>query len=119
MKTTKHHYLKFKESFLETVDLFGLKEYQIYFEHVDLKEDAFAQIITDVDSASATVRFNKICDSDAWKHLDPVKSGRHEACHLLLATITWHARSKYITPDMITEAEEKAVNRIMLLLGDD
>jgi hypothetical protein len=109
LKTTAGEFEIFKKTFLKYVDLFGLKNYRITFQHIKLDEN-YAEIQRDCDSFSAIVRFtNYLEDCNKLEYGSPEIHAKHEAIHLLLTFLVWKAQSKYITPTEIDQAEESLV----------
>jgi len=105
MKTTRKEFLEFKKEFMKYVDLFGLKDYRLVFEHTEV-DGAYADILVNHDGRTAVIRLSDDCNED-W--LGPKSNARHEAIHLLIAEVGYWARCRYTTPDEISAAEEGLV----------
>ena len=116
-KTTKKDFSEFKKEFLFQQKRFGLTEWEIFFALEDLNPvDRDAEIVVDFDGMCATVRMtSKIRDIDI-PYFSAKFSAKHEALHLLTASLQHLARIRYLTPDSIDEEWEKLVHRLEKVL---
>jgi hypothetical protein len=103
--TTPEHFAVFKEEFLRWVDIFGLKGWEIIFEHKDPPEASRAYIGYTVTGRCATVFL-----SPEWENFSEPptnqmvkKSAFHEACELLLARLYMLSMERYVQKDEIKE----------------
>ena len=111
-KTTKKEFEEFKRGFNETVEILGLKGYQIYFFHEDLKKESFADITIDQEGMIASARFNLVDRGRIHVEHTPYGSGVHEALHLLMARLYDLTTSRYVNREEIIEAEHDIVRRL-------
>lgn len=109
MKTTKADFNAFKKAFLEYVELFGLKDYRICFNHESLGGDTYASLTYDVGDRWVVARLNTNVGS-FWE--GPKEDAKHEALHLLLASISVFAKERFITEDQIRIEVESIVVRL-------
>lgn len=112
MKTTKKEFEEFKEEFIKYQEKFGLLDWKVSFEHTSLYGDRFAEIQSCLDGRVSVVRFNT---KNPCK-CNPKESAKHEAIHLLLATLSILGGYRYITSLQKEEAEEGIVRTLEKLL---
>jgi hypothetical protein len=106
MKTTLAQFEAFKASFLKYQALLGLQSWRIFFKHEKIDGD-FARIVYDLSECAAIVTLNSEASKDEAPFLDPAKHGKHEAIHLLLATLSNLASRRYVQEREIDEADER------------
>jgi len=107
-KTSKKDFRTFKKEFLKYINLFGLKDYKLYFKHIKLKNN-YATIEADERGKWAVINMT------SEKHKDfcePKCHAKHEAIHLLLHKLTNLAESRYCSFENL-EIEEEALVRIL------
>jgi hypothetical protein len=106
MKTSKKDFEQFKKEFMRWVEIFGLKDWEIFFK-LEPVEGGFAQC-----SSSLTGRITRISLSpeyEAGERFDPVKSGKHEAIELLLAPLYNNAICRFVSEEELKEASHTIV----------
>lgn len=113
MKTTDKQFKQFQKLFNHYVGIFGLTRYRITFEHKDLDEFVYAEIMISEESGTASVRFNKI----KQEKLDIKKTALHEALHLLHSGVMYLARERFVSSVEIRIAEEHVVNILEKVIG--
>jgi len=118
VKTTDKDFAKFKASFMHWVNKLGLQGWQLFFRHKELKR-SYASITSDIGSRAATVTLTSEIEDEDVPEFDPIRSGKHEALHLLLAPLEYVAHARYIHQEDIDSAEEEIVVRIQNTLHDD
>lgn len=103
--TTPEHFKVFKGEFLRWIDIFGLKAWEIFFDHREPPEPCRAYLSYNTSGRVATVML-----SPAWENFDepPTKEmirkvAFHEACELLLARFNILAQERYVQRDEIRE----------------
>jgi hypothetical protein len=113
MKTTKQQFDRFCDVFNGYMVEFGLTQYRVSFEHVDI-DGCYADITADSQNCVATVRLNK--NVDEWVDLESV--ALHECLHLLLAELTGLARCRFVSEDGLERAEEGCIRRLQRVIGN-
>ena len=110
MKTTKKQFEQFKAECLRLQGVLGLMEWDIYFDHEDLKADEYARIITDVDGLTCVLKYNMELDSASHRDANPVKTAKHEMSHLLLAKLRFLATCRYLHEEELSMEVEGLCN---------
>ena len=110
--TKQEEFELFKKEFGRYQRLFGLEGYKINFENKSLK-DRNSDICIDVQGMAANVVFDR---SNKRDEKDIKKIAKHECTHLFLGRVTTYAHRRYITPDLIEEAEEEVVRKLVDLI---
>jgi len=106
-KTTPEHFEIFKKEALRWIDIFGLKNWEVFFDH-EKREKARADVgLKFIDKQAS------ICLSTIWKDLKPdvyylKRSAFHEDCEILLARMDMMARNG-ARPDEIDEARHEVI----------
>jgi len=118
-KTTDKDFKRFKASFMHWYNKLGLQGWQVFFRHEELDIPVYARIISDFRVRAATVKFNKTVPEEDVPEFDPIRTGKHEALHLLLAPLEYHAHARYIHQEDIDSAEEEIVVRLQNTLNDN
>ena len=118
-KTTDQDFKRFKTSFMFWYKKLGLQGWQVFFRHEELDIPCYARIVSDYGVRAATIKFNKTVCEDDVPEFDPIRSGKHEAFHLLLAPLEYHAHARYIHREDIDSAEEEIVVRLQNTIPDD
>lgn len=119
-KTTKLQFAQFKDEFNRVVEVLGLKGWKIYFEYEDIRSiEGYASLSWDLEGMVATVTMTSILDDDHVADFNPTHVGRHEALHLLIASLVSLARWRFVTPDQIDVAQEAIVRRLEKLLIEE
>jgi L-rhamnose mutarotase len=108
MKVSQRHFKKFQAEFNLWVERIGLKDYRIFFKHEGRNE--FASVEVDEDAKHAVVCFAaELVDKYDQQLLDPARSAKHEAIHLLLHRLVWLGQCRYVRPDDFAEEWERLV----------
>jgi hypothetical protein len=113
--TTKRQFEEFKKSFLEWQYKLGLLEWKVYFRHEKL-EGKFAHISYDRKGMVATASFSTELDKDSYENLNPKRSGKHEAIHLLTAKLYDMGSERNFNMFDFNSAEEALVRTLEKLL---
>ena len=106
MKVTQKHFDAFKESFCKWQKILNLEDWQVYFILKDA-DDCFARVKYDTVTRVATAILNNEVHGDDLKFFDPAKHGKHEACHLFLATLTGYADDRFVNKEQINMENER------------
>jgi len=109
MKTTKKDFEIFKKEFLKWFNVFGLKDWKIYFFHDQIDETSYANITYNVAGRVATVRFNL---EHNGRYNNIKETAFHEVCELLLGKLVAVAEYRYVTENEITEATHDIIRRL-------
>ena len=105
MKTTKKEFEIFKAECERLIELFGLKEWNVAYEHIKLKCNGNATYKNNekIVTFSMTTHTN-----DLWK--GPKYVARHEIGHILVADLACLA-DIYIAEIIVTKHDETFANR--------
>ncbi len=118
MKTTKLDFEVFQEEFLRWVELFGLKEYELLFYHLDTKIQGTpldASLLVNSEGKFAEVTFSlTVCCKRGRNHAKDC--AKHEAIHLLLEKLTWIAGCRFLNDGEIKNENEAIVRRLEKVL---
>ena len=108
MTVTKKEYRAYQAEVNHWLNILGLRNYRICFEHKHL-DGAYAQLTSDHEGYFAIFR---LCTeaNEGWD--GPVECARHEVFHLLLAKLSFLARSRFIRHDELDEEDESIVRRL-------
>lgn len=116
--TTKKQFEEFKKEFTHWQNHFGLFGWHVYFYHVDMGKDSYADIRLAVESRVAIVRFNLKLDSVSYEQHNIARSAKHEAIHLLLAPLADLNSEPFVTERQCIEAEENLVRVLEKVIND-
>lgn len=116
MKTTKADFEYFKECCQYYLKKYGITEYTVWIEHEKLSGAVGECSFKSVEKC-ATLKLNTSW-SGAKTKADIKETAKHEVVHVLLGKLSEYGRSRYVTPDELTEAIEEVVNRLAVLLPD-
>lgn len=121
MIVPKSHFSRFRRAFLFWQKEFGLVEYRPSFHFVDLSEEnRAAQIqVNSVGKVCGVYYSTEIAPEDVvqYKLETPEDRALHEALHLLLWRALGYGWERFgITKEMMREAEEEAVNRLVRII---
>jgi hypothetical protein len=114
-KTSAKDFKQFVASFKKYQDLLGLHDFQVYFKHKSL-ERCFANCVVNCTDRCATVSFGTELEDEDFEDSDPVKSGKHEALHLLIHKLEWLADHRFVTQEQIDTEVEGLVNKLVDLI---
>lgn len=115
MKTTKKNFVTFKKYCEYYQRLFGLNNYQVDYEHVEL-DDAYASITISHDGHVVGISFATDWDGRELIDKELKTSARHEMCHLLTDKLFWLSSSRHVTESEVKEANEDLVVRLSNIL---
>lgn len=119
MRTTARHFEEFKRYHEGYVRRYGLIKWRVYYEHDNGDEEYYADT-----SANYTGKIVLVRLSVKWGEGRPLNSSelrklaKHEANHLLLSDLYWHAKARFISTDTLIEAEEAVVRTLDQLIPD-
>lgn len=119
MKTTAKHFEEFKKYHQEYITRYGLLQWRIQYEHKPGLTTYHAETNPDFMGKVVTVAL-----AVEWGKKRPFNSyelkrvAKHEANHLLLYSLYWHATARFIHPDTLMEAEEAIVRTLDQLIPD-
>jgi len=102
----------FQKEFLRWQQKQGLTEYGVTFRFEPI-DGSYADITTSRRDKFAVVRLSSQVTVSDMADLDPARSAKHEAIHLLLARMVWLAESRYVHPQDID-----VVRRLEAAFGD-
>lgn len=111
MKTTKAHFEIFKQEFRRWVEILGLKDWELFFEHDDKKNRA--SVSYNIVSKIATVYLG-----NNWTHIKAItdydlsRVAFHEACELMLGRLMEVGRSRYVSEVEFEEAGHDIIRRL-------
>ena len=118
MKTTKTHFAEFKKYHAEYLERFGLLQWRCEYSHQHL-QDSYAETAMKFIGKVAMVAL-----ATNWRDTRPLNSeslrrlAKHEANHMLVHSLYWHATARYISRDTLCEAEESLVRTLDQLIPD-
>jgi len=105
-RVTKAEYRVFCDEVRRLIDLFGLMDWSVRFEHCQT-DNAEAQCDFCVENNAAVISATVFVDENADQNFDPICHARHEFCHLWLARLEWLATCRYLSGEEITECVER------------
>ncbi len=115
-KTSKAYFNRFKKSFLEWQQRFGLTQYVAYFFQTHL-DNAYAEIEIREEGKLAVVTLANSLSPKNWEvDPGPEAHGKHEAIHLLTHRLLWLGQSRYIERSDMDEEWEALVRRLEKVL---
>lgn len=109
-KTTKKEFELFKKECRKWIKFFGLFDWEVYYEHVELKEKAYATCHTDMLGMVATFSFNKVVGTNIRD--DIRRTAFHEVCELLISKLKIIAKCRFLSEDEITTANHEIIRRL-------
>ena len=110
MKTTQKEYETFIKSSQSILNLLGLTDFDVYYEMKNIGDEA--EVNYDCTAMNAVIT----CCTTHGKFFDPVKAGKHEALHLLLATLKVEATSRSTTDYSLDQAVHGIIHRLEKVL---
>lgn len=114
-KTTQKHFDLFKKEVMKWVNIFGLKEWKIHFEHWDYDYDYKAYIKVNFDARTATFNLNTDYGEPVTNE-DIKTTAFHESCELLLVKLSQMAKMRFITLDDIEGETHSIINILQSVL---
>lgn len=123
MKVPKAHFVRFKKAFLYWQKELGLVEYRASFTFDDLSDEGKgAKINVNHQAKVCGLHYSTVVNDEDVPQYNletPEDRGLHEALHLLLWRLTAYGWDRFgITTDMLKEAEEEAVNRLVRIIKE-
>lgn len=113
-KTTDRDFELFKEHFRIYADMFGLRDWEIFFFHKKL-DNAFACLSTNNymrDRVASVTLTTEWSDCTELTDAEIIRSAKHEAIELLVADICSLAEARFVTEDEIALARHSLVRRL-------
>lgn len=107
IKTTDKEFEAFKEYCKKYVSLFELNDFEVHFELKKIK-GAYATTVVDIMGHSTVISLNLYNPPET----NLQKIALHEVCHLLIAKLTWLARSRYVMSEEIEETNEEVTVKL-------
>ena len=105
-RVTKAEYCAFCDEVRRLVDLFGLQDWSVRFEHRQM-DHAEARCEFNAENNAARITATMIVNEDSDQEFDPIRHARHEFCHLWLARLEWICSCRYVSCDEISECVER------------
>lgn len=118
MKTTKKDFELFKSTCKKWVERFGLKGWEICYQHVKLRDDRTAECSYDMIGRTASLALSTEIDDDTYGHRSVCRDAFHEVGELLLVRIRVLARRRYATEDDIDEEVHGIIRTLENVLFD-
>lgn len=111
-KTSRDDFKLFKATFMEWVERFGLRDWDIAFCWEDLGEPGAAAggIARNSAGKNCTVRLSKTWNMPVTKN-DILRTAVHEFSHLLIADMEHLAECRYVTESEIDACREALARR--------
>lgn len=116
IQTTDEHLKVFADACLEYQKQFGLTNWELHFKRDDI--EFISQCVYNLPGCIVMI---KLCtewrDQDLKLNDDNLRDcARHEMLHLLLGRLTSYALWRFVTEDIIHEADEEVVRRLEYIL---
>lgn len=110
-KITKEHFSYFKKRCEYWQEIFGLKNWELFFKQSDLGDNTMARLLPTLEGYVTTVFIAKKSDWPVTREaLD--YNALHEICHLLLHRFSKNAQWRYIQLTELEESEEEVVRTL-------
>ena len=103
-KTTAEHFKLFKEEARYWIKYFGLLNWRIHFEHMEIKEGNWAECTYAIGARTCTLFLNVNWGPFIVEDKDVRMSAFHEVCELMLCNIEACARTRFLHEHEIREA---------------
>ncbi len=112
-KTTAKHFEIFKAECKECLEMFGLRDFEIKYDHSDYRKNNTASCTSNSVNRWATLRLNIAWD-DYWTITEDAikKCARHEVIELLLAPLINCAESRYVSESEIDEQAHRVIRTL-------
>jgi len=106
MKTTKADFELFCREAEKWIEIFGLKDWEVKFNHLKGNGQDYAVCSTNPDGRTAKIELYKTWpEPDIKKTENEIKtSAFHEVCHIFLETLVSCARARFIMSHELEEA---------------
>ena len=106
----------FKAEFDKYKTLFGLTGFKVFYEYCPI-ENRFADIHYSLDDCAVHVRLNSEPPPMIEGYTNNIRGrAKHEALHLFLSRLVWHASRRFVTEEVLDEAEEEIVIKLEELI---
>jgi hypothetical protein len=110
-ETKAKHYKLFVQEVRYWVDIFGLRDFEIYTEHDDTQKDARACVYVNLEGMMATIELQKDWDCEVDDDMIR-KVAFHEVMETMLAPLWVSASERYATPESIEMAKHGIIRRL-------
>lgn len=110
-KTTKKDFKLFKKECRKWIEVFGLKNWCVRYEHTQLN-DCLANILWNTNGMTATIRLGTERPKLAACKTEIRRSAFHEVCHILLAKYYTIAQSRIITIGELDTVDHEIVRTL-------
>lgn len=116
MKTSSKHFALFKKECQHWIDKFGLKEWDITFERMNLESDdpdatTGAQCVADIKNRIAALVLQADWDIKVTNQMVK-RMAFHEVCHVLLWRLVWLTQERYISEGEATSEAHAIIRRM-------
>lgn len=108
-KTTPEEFKLFKDTIRALLGKFGMNEWKVYYE-LKRMPDCSAQCSTDSVGMIVTFCLNTVIFCETQEDMKEICL--HEVCHLLLAEIVDLVYKRFVTKDILVNADERITRRI-------
>lgn len=114
-KKKQTYFDQFKAECEKWIDKFQVSDWNIAIINVPLDIENYADTVLDLESKSATIRFNSDNDEahDLLKYY-----AKHEAVHILTGRLSSLAAERYCTATEMKEADEALVNVLCKIIKE-
>ncbi len=115
IKVPKKRFIEFKRAAKYWIEIFGLKNWEIYIDFGGIEDDGdYAEVEYDYSTKIATIRLTDTCRcKQELEELQPDKRAFHEVCHLLLAGLNDMVKSTIRIPKIELDRESHSVIRVL------
>ncbi len=112
-KTSKKDFVLFKVECEKWIDIFGIKSFEIFYDHSDYLRDNKASCTSYSVNRWATLRLNSTWDN-YWKLTEEniKRCAFHEVIELLLAPLVNCAESRYVSENEIDEQAHTVIRTL-------
>jgi hypothetical protein len=117
MKITNKDFMLFQAEVKRLMRVYGLSGWQVYFKQDDIL--SYGEVKTSALDRVVTFTFPKTIERGAESDYNPLKTAKHEVCHLLLAPLSDLAYTRFTSENEIYAAEEDIVNKLASILDAD
>ena len=115
-KKKQTYFDEFKAECEKWIDKFQITGWNIAIINVPLDIEDYANTVVDLESKSATNRYNK--DNDDGVHELLKYYAKHEVIHILTGRISSLAGERYCTATELNEAAEELVNQLCKIITE-
>jgi hypothetical protein len=107
--TSKQDFKEFADECGIWIDYFGIKDWDVIFEHAETITGGVAECEVDLKAKLAVLRF----DEKAHEYPNIKQTAFHEAVELLLARMRTLCEARYITDSEVSEANHEVVQTLV------